>query len=144
MFTRRLHVSLKYCSCQQLADHVINEKDNRMLKLFEHNNRNFICISSEHVCLLPSAYNVPGNIHDLQLRCVRLVICKSFLRRSILLISQKTQFYGWQAKERFFKRNTTSKQPAEKRETKAKRRGIIFPSKYSNLKTSWIRRILRF
>ena len=33
MFTRRLHVSLKYCSCQQLADHVINEKDNRMLKL---------------------------------------------------------------------------------------------------------------
>lgn len=88
MFTRRLHVSLKYCSCQQLADHVINEKDNRMLKLFEHNNRNFICISSEHVCLLPSAYNVPGNIHDVQLRCVRLVICKSLLRRSILLISQ--------------------------------------------------------
>lgn len=79
MFTRRLNVSLKYCSCQQLADHVINEKDNRMLKLFEHNNRNFICTSSEHVCLLPSAYNVPGNIHDVQLRCVRLVICKSLL-----------------------------------------------------------------
>lgn len=87
MLTRRLHVSLKYCSCQQLADHVINEKDNRMLKLFEHNNRNFICISSEHVCLLLSAYNVPGNIHDVQPRCVRLVICKSLLPRSMLLIS---------------------------------------------------------